>query len=217
MPRTCKTQERYLHGTINPGQRGKGWDCYIRVDGKSYRSRQPTPEDARRWIEMIEDQTAANRPPLTKLQLEDAKHALAILPPGYTLTDAARAITPEPDREPVPLPDALERFISAKSLVAKDVTLTSYRQTIERLIRLIGPVQTGAVTPDQIETMLAGLKPVTRNSQLRNIAAFFNWCHGEGIIKETRIEGEPYRLSFEPGQERALAVGSGKGLGDLRA
>lgn len=197
MPKTSKTQIRYLHGTINPGQRGHGFDCFILVDGRRYRSRQPTMEDAHRWIEMIEDRTAAHRPPMTKLQLADAQHALAILPRGYSLTDAVRAITATPTPTDIPLAEALERFLTARSLTAKEVTLTAYRQTVSRLERMIGGT-VAAVTKAQVEALLVGMKPVTRNSQLRNLAAFFNWCKAEGLITATPTERVGQARTAEP-------------------
>lgn len=190
MPRSCPTQVRYSRGTINPARNGRGYDCFLRLDGKRHRARLGTIEQARSWIDMTEDATGANRPPLTNVQLADAARALGTLPPGYTLTDAARALaatTVSPDQSVMFL-DATDRFLAAWAIRAKPVTLKGYRLACARLAKLTGPIPVAAVTPAHVETILAGLSAGTRNSVIRNLAVFFHWCQAEGMIKAAFID-----------------------------
>jgi site-specific recombinase XerD len=186
MPRSTKTQIRYGKGTINPLPNGH-FSCFLfdPHTRKRHRSHQPTIDQARAWIEMTENATAANRPPLTRVQLADAAHALTVIPPGFTLTDAARALaeTHTPSTADLPLTEALDRFIDAKEISTAQITRTAYRQSVERFARHVGEITAGSVTTDQIKDFLVGMKAVSRNSVLRNLAAFFHWCQAEGIIR----------------------------------
>jgi integrase len=213
MPLSCKSQVRYGRGTINPSSNGR-FDCFL-FDPHTktrHRSRQPTIDQARAWIEMTEDATHANRPPLTRVQLADAAHALAIMPPGFTLTDAARALaeTKNPTTADVPLAEALDRFLAAKELSTAEITRTAYRQTVARFAKFAGGTA-GSVTTDKVKDFLVGMKPVSRNSQLRNLAAFFHWCQAEGIIREAPTDRVGKAKESKP-PKGILTIPEAKGL-----
>lgn len=201
MPKIRPGQIRYGRGTINPTAGGK-FDCYILnpATRRRHTRRVGSLVEARQWLDMTEDAIAADAPPLSHLQLADAAHAVALLPPGFTLTDAARALAEAqaPARDTTPLLEALDRFLAAKRLVLREVTVDEYRKTVSRLARLTGPIPAAAVTPVHIEGILAGLRPVSRNNQLRNLAAFFHWCQAEGIVARAPTDRTPRARAPDP-------------------
>lgn len=213
MPRSCPSQIRYGLGTINPAPGGR-FDCFLLVDGKRYRARKDSLEAARIWIDTQEDASNAARPPLSKIQIADATHAVSILPPGYTLTDAARALAEAqgPDQaNGITMDAALDRFLAARSVSARPVTLRAYRGAVERLERVTGSIQVQSVTPGHVEAFLAGKTPGTRNTALRQLAAFFHWCQAEDLIKTAPTDRtakarppEPPRGVLTPAEARSL-------------
>ncbi len=200
MPKKNQSQVRYGRGTINPSKNGRGYDAFLRHDGKRHRARLPTIEQARSWIDMTEDATGANRPPLSKVQLADAAQATTILPPGYTLTDAARALasaTAAPVSD-VTIPDALARFLADRAISAKPVTLKGYRCAGTRLATLAGPIPLASVSATHVEALLSGLSAGTRNATLRNLSPFFHWALDAGIIKSAFIDRVGRARTAEP-------------------
>lgn len=200
MPRKSQSQVRYGRGTINPSKNGRGYDCFLIHDRKRHRARLPSIEQARAWIDMTEDATGANRPPLTKVQLADAAQATTLLPPGYTLTDAARALaasTTAPDST-LSIPEALKRFLAARAISAKPVTLKGYRCAGTRLASLSGPIPLAGVSATHVEAVLSGLSAGTRNATLRNLSPFFHWAMDEGIIKSAFIDRIGRARTAEP-------------------
>jgi integrase len=175
-------------GTIRPALSG-GWDAYVRVDGKRYRIRKDTLEEAKAWVIMTEEAAGAHRPPLSASQAADAGRALALLPAGYTLTDAARALaaaTAPPDLPAVDLAAAVERFLADREALLSEATMRNYRSHTRRLAAMAGGC-VGDVQPAAITAFLAGKGPVTRNNMLRSLSAFFAWSADEGLVRSSPL------------------------------
>jgi hypothetical protein len=175
-------------GTIRPVPRG-GWDAYVRVDGKRYRIRKDTLEEAKAWVIMTEETAGAHRPPLSASQAADAVRAIALLPAGYTLTDAARALAASsapPDLPAVDMAAAAERFIEERRGFLADATMRNYRAHTRRLAAL-AKCDVKDVSPETIKSLLVGKAGGTRNSILRSLSAFFSWAQDEGMVKDSPL------------------------------
>lgn len=150
---------------------------------------------------MIEGASAAGRPPLSLLQVEDASNALMILPPGMTLTDSARIAAglnaEKALPSDMPIAGAMELFLTAKAHQCAAVTLDAYRQTIGHFGRMSGVSLQGA-TAQSVMAFLAGKKAVTRNTQWRNLAVFFNWAKGNGMIGAAPTNKDQLSKAVEP-------------------
>lgn len=109
----------YGRGCYGPAPNGRGFDCSISARGFRVRARIPDEMSARAWIDAQETALKLDRPPLSRAQLLDAQDALAELPPGATLLEAARLWrslrAPGPAARPrdASLSLALETFLSA--------------------------------------------------------------------------------------------------------
>ncbi len=204
MPRSCPTQIRYGAGTINPAPKGR-FDCFVWIDGKRHRSRQPNITMARSWIDMVEDANRLNRRPLTNIQMSDAQRAIGLLPDGLTLTDAARIATEHASNvgiKSATVRDALFNYIENKEAAnIKPITIEAYEQIIGRLARTVGDPKTllvNQIDQDHIAEYLKGMTPFTRNSKLSTLNAFFNWCKRQGYIVHSPTERVPKAREPEP-------------------
>jgi integrase len=205
MPRSCPSQIRYGRGTINPTAYNS-FACLMIVDGVRHRANKRTIEEARAWLDMIEDQTAANRPPLTNVQLGDAARALAILPPGFTLTDAAKALAGsqnQSERGPViPIAQAAEAFLKKRKPFLRPRTYGSYETTVNRFGKMgYGAIQD--VRKEHVEEFVAGMNPENRNSILRRLNVFFAWCRDQEWIDQLPTDKKkvPRAKVSEPAKE----------------
>ena len=70
---------RHAGGTIRPAPNGRGFDCYILVDGSRKRSRQPDLNSARRWLDTAVNGATDIPERLTPEQMDDACRAFAAL------------------------------------------------------------------------------------------------------------------------------------------
>ncbi len=68
----------------------------------------------------------------------DAQDALAVLPPGATLLQAARVLADAAAVPAVPLSVARESFLNNRSHAAVDLTLRGYRMALKALGKICG-------------------------------------------------------------------------------
>jgi len=177
MPHIPPTRITYNGGTINP--RAGRFDAYVRLNGTAHRARLPTEARARAWITAIVADPAR---PLSPLDLADAQAALRLLPEGYTLTDAARALAgANPAASDMPLAKAAQAYLVDREPFLRGRTRDSYRSTLNRFAKhAAGPLC--SVTPAHVSTFVSGCAGGTRNSRLRHLSAFFSWCIEHGHL-----------------------------------
>jgi integrase len=179
MPRIPPNQISYSGGTINP--RAGRFDAYVRLNGVAHRARLPTIERAKAWITSIVADPAR---PLSPLDLADAAAALRLLPAGFTLTDAARALAGSTAKsEDRPLADAVDAYLADRERYLRPRTWNQYRSTLKALAAMHGG-SLATCSQARIESFFAGRAATTRNLMTRNLSAFFNWCKERGWITE---------------------------------
>ncbi len=210
MPRPAKKRHQkplaYGHGHIARAPNGRGCDASITVAGRRLRARLPSLDAAKAWLDAQDP--AAALPPLTAAQLRDAQAALALLPPGATLAQAAQAYAKTASLRGA-LPDLFAAFAAArKDLRAK--TLCGYRAAVRRAVRALGP-DLAAYTPAALRAFLAPLTPAMHNQLLRSLSAILSWGAKNGLLPHNPAAGiaavrvtAPRRAILTVGQARAL-------------
>lgn len=167
---------RYGSGSYRPAPNGRGYDCTLTLGGIRHRLRVPDEPAARAWID---SHTAApSRHPLTSHQLLDARAALALLPPGASLLELARAHLAHTEiQTTTTLHSAIQLYLRARAPHLRSHTLVGYRQLLTRLSRTLpSDALLSSLDSNTIATLLNGVSPHTRNTCLRAWSAFFNWC-----------------------------------------
>lgn len=179
----AKRTTRYGHGTIARATNGRGFDASVYVAGVRRRARLPTLGEAKAWLDAQDPGDAVT---LTAAQLRDAKTALALLPPGATLTQAAQAFA-----KTATLQGTITDLLAAFAAARKDLrpkTLQGYREAVARARRAIGDNLSGYST-DALRAFLAPLTPATHNLILRSLSAVFSWGAKNGLLPHNPAEG----------------------------
>lgn len=197
MPRPPKRRQKplaYGHGHIARAPNGRGYDAALCLSGRRLRARLPTLDAAKAWLD-AQDPTAA-LPPLTAAQLRDAQAALALLPPGATLLQAAQAHAAalRAKSGALPLIPFAEDYLAAKTDTLRPATHASYRRQLRALL----PALPTPVTKTAIATLLAPKTPHARNTALRALSAFFAWCVQTGRLEDNPVRGIPLARVAEP-------------------
>lgn len=201
----AKRSTHYGHGTITPAPNGRGYDAAVYVAGVRRRARLPTLGEAKAWLDAQDPGDAIT---LTAAQLRDAKTALALLPPGATLTQAAQAFAAQATPHGT-LPDLLDAFVAARKDL-RPKTLEGYRAVAARAQRALGP-NLADYTTDALRAFLAPLTPATHNLILRSLSAILSWGAKNGLLPRNPAEGldavrapAPRRAILTLDQTRAL-------------
>lgn len=191
----------YGPGRYAPAANGRGFDCVICKSYGRTRARLPDEASARAWIDAQDTAMKFSRAPLTRNQMLDAQDALAVLPAGATLLQAAKALAKEMALPQVPLKDAQNRFLEERRHGAVALTLRGYRHVLTRLCAVCGDsLPVSAVTQGHIATMIGSRSGVTRNNVLRHLAVFFRWAEREGIATGNPALAVPKARVAEPGR-----------------
>lgn len=188
----------YGPGRYAPAPNGRGYDAVLCHAGRRLRARLPDEPSARAWIDAQAGATAAGRPPLTRAQLLDAADALAILPPGATLLDAARAHAAARATPAVPLADATSRFLADRAAGAVPLTVRGYRLALARLAAVAGDIPVCGLTPAHIAETAAHATGTTRNNLLRHLAIFFRWSIRHNLATADPCRDIPRARTPEP-------------------
>lgn len=206
---------RYGPGRYTPAPNGRGFDCVICTRSGRVRARMPDVFSARAWIDASEAAASESLAPLTRAQLVDARDALALLPPGASLTSTARAwlAARAPEQAPsAPLSACRDAFLADRiETNIRPATYALYRQAANRLIKSAGDIPVAALTRDHVAALVSGLSAQSRNGLLRHIGAFLAWCAETGrapsnpaVSVRKAIVPEPPRGVITPRQAAAL-------------
>lgn len=191
----------YGPGRYSPARNGRGFDCVICKSYGRTRARLPDEESARAWIDAQDSAMKFSRPPMTRAQMLDAQDALAVLPAGSTLLQAAKALAKEMAVPKVPLKEARDRFLEERRHGAVPLTLRGYRHVLERLCAVcVEGAPVSSVTNEHIGKLIGGRSGVTRNNVLRHLATFFRWAMREGIATGNPALSVPKSRVVEPGR-----------------
>jgi site-specific recombinase XerC len=187
--------QRYAGGIVTPTPY-KTWRARISVHGIRHEKNCKTLELARGYIDAIAINAARTDRPLTPAQYYDAQRAVAQLPEGVTILDAARAYTAaSPAAIDVDTSDAIKAFLADKTAAGlRPASLSALRYATNHL------PQDGAIsdiTSEQLGNLVAGRQPESRNNFLRMWSTFFLWCIDRGYLARnpaspiTRSRREP--------------------------
>ena len=205
MAKTPLRSTRYGHGTIARSNNGR-WDASIYLPEGRRRARLATLGEAKAWLDAQDPGDAIT---LSAAQLRDAKTALALLPEGATLTQAAQTLAQlaEEKSKAVDLIALAQTYLDAKRKTLRDATLGTYRRQLNAIL----PHLRQPITRADIEARLADKTPHARNTAVRSLSAFFAWCVATGALDRNPAEGlrlarvaEPTRTILTIDQTRAL-------------
>lgn len=141
--------------------------------GGRARRRFPSEAAARAWI-AANAPAIAIREPLAAAEAADYRQAASILPPGASMTDAARALasssTAVSDRQ---VRDAVSEFLSAKqSAGRRQDTIRDYTSALSRL----PSCALSELSAASVSSSIADLNPRRRNNVLATFRTFFRWA-----------------------------------------
>lgn len=191
-----------------------GWHAYIPRTHGNGRMRKGFKrlDDAQEWVRANTPLAALeNVKPLTASETIQFREASALLPPGTSLVDAARAYAATlaaasiPD---LPTSEAASRFLSRKQEEGcRPSTLHYYRGVLARL----ADIPLAAQGSQQISAVLSGLAPRRRNNVLAALNTFFRWAVAEKLspsnpaanLEPTKQDWHPPRI-YTPMQVAAL-------------
>lgn len=147
---------------------------------KKHRRTFRTLDAARAWLDLLQIELMNTEQPLTALEIRDARNALNLLPPGASLTDAARAWTQHHGpATPQPIETLITQFLLEKEhlgLRPKSLQILTY--ACNRLKNALPGVHVHEITTNRLAAILtsAGIQGATWNNHRRDWSNFFNWC-----------------------------------------
>jgi integrase len=168
---------RYSIGQIHPTPFGT-WRARLTLDGKQIGKSHKTLDAAKNWIDTIAVNAVRNNVTLNPAQYLDAQQALAILPPGVSLLEAARAYKLQMPATDIPVSAAMDEFLQEKRDAGRKKRSVNELKYILDLLPADSPV--ASVTPKHIADLLKNMHPTTRNNHLRGFRNFFGWALARG-------------------------------------
>jgi integrase len=202
MPPT--SSKPYRSGTITRTANNT-WQAYIRIAGKQHRTRHATAEAARAQIDQLLQTQELQLPLLTPSQLMDAARALQHLPPGATLTEAAKHYTNHTNNQPndPQTPEAAgQAYLQAKAQkLLRGSTLKDYTIRISHFLEHTQnlPPYIHQLTEQHLTSYLNTHKSQNRDNYHKALSVWFNWCLKRGWIKTSPLHTlERQRLEKKP-------------------
>lgn len=196
MPRPAKKRKSiaYGHGTISRAPNGRGYDASVYLPDGRRRARLPTLPEAKAWLDA---QDPGDTISLTAAQLRDAKIALALLPTGATLTQAAQALADAASRPSSPIAPLIQAFLDDRGHAVRPATLSFYRTQLSRARKTIGDTL-DAYTADALRALCDPLTPTQRNKLLRALSAFFSWAGKQDLVASNPAAKLPLARTERP-------------------
>ena len=207
MPRKANGPVRIGACSIIP-QPGGGWRASVprpRGQGR-IRKRFRTLSDAQKWVR-ANLSTVGVCDPLTPKEAVEYRDARALLPPGASIVDAAKAYAPAIITD-VSTAESTAEYIDAKRDAGRrHDTVRDYRYALSRL----PSCQLSEITPAVITASLEGLNPRRRNNVLASLRTFFRWAVANkhiasdptAAIDKASIDWTPPKI-YTPGQTRIM-------------
>lgn len=188
MSRALKHNGGYIRHTAAGTYRAEVSHAY-----RTHRQTCATVADARRWIDVTQAQFHSAAAPLSAGQYDDARAALALLPSGATLCDAARAYaTAQAGPEQVWLADVIRAYLTRLEAQGRaERTLQDYGERLNRLVNTVAVEYIGDITADHLSAALDAwdVRGPTRNSYRRVWHALFAYAVRAGHIRANPADG----------------------------
>jgi len=197
-------------GTIR--KTATGYMAAISYAGRRTAHRTDDLKSARAWIDTEIATVRAGLAPLTPRQAIEYHDAVALLPAGASLLDAARAYA----QPAAPCPTVTEAWTAfeadKRGAGLRPRTLYQLRFLVGALARQYGADRLDALTADRLTAYLAETtNAVSRNNHRRAWGGFFRWAIARGYIERNPIAGistakedSPAPGIFTPAQAAAL-------------
>ena len=172
--------KKYGKGTLKPLPNGK-CDAYISIAGKVLRKRLSSVHEAKAWLDAQDAHSVAD---LTAIQIKDAATALAMLPAGVSLSQAAQhyLATSSRSNPSQPIVPLLEAYIASISKRLRSETIRSYRQLLNRAVADLG-TDIAEYTETNIRRKLDHHTDYNYNHIIRALCTFFNWAIDLGHLQ----------------------------------
>ena len=212
MPRLTKRTERYANGTICASKDGHTFNASIYLaGGERRRARLKSRNAAKLWL----DSQASEYRTLSQAEMLDASRAYAMLPEGTTLLECAKFyLESKVAAISIPVEDAIDRFISSRRTMLRDVSVKWYEKTLNRFLEEVRDLQTlEELDRARIERVLECRTPSMRNALIRVLSAFYTWAIKSGYAPSNPMKGieksrlnHPKRAVLTVEQARAVLV-----------
>lgn len=169
----------------------------LAADGKRYKARFKTREDARRHLAGINgaDEPTAAVPPSLAMEADKARGilepwnldivqaarevaaALEVLGGSGSILEAAKAYRRTHDAKVAskPLGEAVAAFMLTRESL-RDSTRKSYQYTLEKTLLPLAETNLAEITTADLEAILAGKGPTARAMHRRTIGVFWKWA-----------------------------------------
>lgn len=170
MGTTLKKILNYRGGHIRQVPGGSTFDAYVNSNGKQYRRRFKSVQQAKAWLE-----TFTPGATLTQRQTQDALLAYETLPEGVSLLEAARFYldTYKPATTDTSAAVLVDIYLGERAHL-RARTLEGYRQDLNRVLEWSNDL--GEWTRQNITQWLSNLTPSKRNHMVATLRAFLQWC-----------------------------------------
>lgn len=169
---------RHGRGAIRPLPNGR-WRADLSHNGQRYRQRCETIEEARQYIDDLQDEIR-NPSPLTAAQIADARNALRLLPPDVTLTQAAERYRQQHvTLEPLTCLEAYHRHLRDKERAhQREASIAGLRNYVGRFAAAHAQRQMHTISTQDILDWLDSLKigAASRANHRRYLRGFFRWA-----------------------------------------
>jgi integrase len=170
-----------------------GYIAYIYFAHKCTAHRADTLHKAKKWIDDNVGPIRAGWAPLSHCEMQDYHAAMALLPAGSTILDAARAYAASVAKTPCPTTsEAWAAFFADKTAAGlRPRTLQQTRFLVSRLARQYGAERIDALSAARLSAYLSEIAQaaVTRNNYRRAWGTFFGWAIARGHIARNPVDG----------------------------
>lgn len=180
--------DKSRRGGVTVHRRGAGWELYCRISGKRIRKIFPTQDEARAAGLALVNEARMHGADAFQLSVAarvDAAKALAMLPAGVPLVDAAAAwLASRKAVETPPLVDAVSAWLAGKRATGRrEKTIAGYAHFADRLLSHFPGERVGDVTGARLEAWFEalGLSGETWNWHRRVASSLFGWCVRKGL------------------------------------
>lgn len=232
-PPAKRSKRRRAVAVLAPGERIQAtpFGTYMAVWNHKGAPRErkcfPTLQAAREWLE--QRRTGGGAPPLTASQYASAQTALAILPPGVTLAEAARAFVAAsaragdvPADAAIRFSEAASRFLEAKKPALSPVSVSSYARMLRAFCERHADPLLASVTPAMVSAWVADQAPASRNRRILCLSSLCSWSVRRGLLHrnpcalvERARTPDPPRGVLTVDQASALLHGAAEHAPDL--
>lgn len=153
---------------------------------------------------------------LKEQQRADAITAFGILPKGWTLTDAVKALVDHLAKttQVLTIPEAVSKFLATKAQKRSAVHVKDWTRRFNRWKATLEPTRTlDSVTTEEIRGYLGAYHGEGRNNERAPLLALFNWAVKVGASPSNPVEhSAPYSSHNNASHAASERVGDGRAI-----